>query len=331
MTPVRVGLVGSSLESRLQVARRWRSARLVACGMAATVPQGWRDPQSRSDFWVDDWSELLAPGTDRLDALLIADEVQAADWRALASQGADAGRHIALESFAELTPEEFHGWSLRCAARGGRFVAGNPLRHRASVEGVQQALQSGRLGSPGIVRLHAWQSASLGEPRGAGGIPSAMLRLYADLVCWLFQGVPDRVFALPIAAETEAAGPRGVALHLGFPGGGMALVDLVGDLPPGDVYWSLSVIGSSGAAYADDHHNRQLMFAGGTARAECTGEGEWPLLRLQTTLLEALAGQASAVMLSDVERATRVTAAIEAALATGEAQPGPTGETNAAQ
>ena len=43
----------------------------------------------------------------------------------------------------------------------------------------------------------------------------------------------------------------------------MALIDYTNRLPAGDDYVSLSVIGSSGAAYADDHQNMQLLYCGG--------------------------------------------------------------------
>lgn len=43
----------------------------------------------------------------------------------------------------------------------------------------------------------------------------------------------------------------------------MALIDYTNRLPPGDDYVSLNVIGSHGAAYADDHHNMQLVYRGG--------------------------------------------------------------------
>ena len=44
----------------------------------------------------------------------------------------------------------------------------------------------------------------------------------------------------------------------------MALIDCAQTLPQGDGYFSLSLIGSTGAAYADSHHNRQLLYGGGS-------------------------------------------------------------------
>ena len=39
----------------------------------------------------------------------------------------------------------------------------------------------------------------------------------------------------------------------------------------GEGYHSLSLIGSRGAAYADDHRDRNLIFTGGAANAELPG------------------------------------------------------------
>ena len=63
----------------------------------------------------------------------------------------------------------------------------------------------------------------------------------------------------------------------------MALVDHCDHLPAGDGYHSLAVIGSAGAAYADDHQNMQLVFRGGHPQAIRTEEDDaaWLFLLLQ--------------------------------------------------
>jgi hypothetical protein len=68
----------------------------------------------------------------------------------------------------------------------------------------------------------------------------------------------------------------------------MALIDYSGRLPGGDGYDSLSVIGSAGAAYADDHQNRQLAYQGGCPRAMLTGEGDAHLTTLVQEFVDAL-------------------------------------------
>src|SRR5262249_25521148 len=95
--------------------------------------------------------------------------------------------------------------------------------------------------------------------------PAGPLVRDLDLAGWLFGTLPNVVYAVE-----QADG--GVLAHLGFPGGGMALIDL-SVLPPGDSYHSLSLIGSTGAASAADHQNVQLVYRGGRPQAVRTGEG----------------------------------------------------------
>ena len=45
------------------------------------------------------------------------------------------------------------------------------------------------------------------------------------------------------------------------------MLDFTDSLPSGEGYHSLCLIGSRGAAYADDHRNRNLLFAGGAPKA----------------------------------------------------------------
>ena len=61
-------------------------------------------------------------------------------------------------------------------------------------------------------------------------------------------------------------------------------------LPEGDGYFSLSLIGSAGAAYADDHHNTQLLYAGGHAAALKTGESEFEELAQLQEFVNAIEG-----------------------------------------
>ena len=47
----------------------------------------------------------------------------------------------------------------------------------------------------------------------------------------------------------------------------MAMIDISTRLPEGDDYYSLSLVGANGSAYADDHYNMQLLYNGGPAAA----------------------------------------------------------------
>lgn len=142
-------------------------------------------------------------------------------------------------------------------------------------------------------------------------LPGQLLR-DLDLACWLIGRSPNVVYAVThsdpaLSAESRATQPPSgtlddsvqgdlIQIHLGFGPedlageprnqiarpvdgllehrtGAMALLTYSSRLPAGDGYQSLSVIGASGAAYADDHRDRQLVFLGGTPRAVWGGEG----------------------------------------------------------
>src|SRR5262249_16610800 len=116
-------------------------------------------------------------------------------------------------------------------------------------------LDAGKLGEVGLVRVHRWGSGASGNP---------MVR-DLDLASWLVGKQPNLVYAV---------GREGlIQVHLGFPEGGMALLDSTDRLPRGDASHSLSVIGSAGAAYADDHQNMQLVYRGGHPQAVRADEG----------------------------------------------------------
>ena len=60
----------------------------------------------------------------------------------------------------------------------------------------------------------------------------------------------------------------------------MALIDLDQSIPSESTYYSLSLIGSSGAAYADDHRNMNLILGPGGMHAVLTSQGSVGLFNL---------------------------------------------------
>jgi predicted dehydrogenase len=185
----------------------------------------------------------------------------------------------------------------------GRLAVVNPDRYLPSRQLVRQQLDTGKLGEVGLVRLHRWQ------PAVANG--SGLLR-DLDLLLWLVNKLPERAYA--VAASSF------VQVHLGFPGGGMALLDHFTGLPPGDGYTSLSVIGSTGAACADDHHNSQLLYAGGSARTVQAGEGNQYLATLVQEFVDALhTGRDLSASVADWRRVLAVRDAVNRALTSRQA------------
>jgi predicted dehydrogenase len=122
-----------------------------------------------------------------------------------------------------------------------------------------------------LVRMHRWEPAAPHAASESPALPEPLVR-DLDLALWLLGKPTDRVYAVEQRAGDLPCG-RFLQVHLGCAGGGMALVDYADALPPGAGYQSLSVIGTAGAAYADDHSNMQLVYDGGHPRAVRTDEG----------------------------------------------------------
>jgi hypothetical protein len=158
----------------------------------------------------------------------------------------------------------------------------NPDRYLPSRQLIRKQL-SGPLGDVGLLRAHRWEP---GASFDVAGVPEPLLR-DIDIALWLAGARPNRVFAV----EQKSDAGRYVQVHLGFASGGMALLDFDGRLPAGDGYQSLSVVAQSGAAYADDHRNAQLLYRGGRARAVRTEERAGQLAALAQEFVDALRGE----------------------------------------
>lgn len=162
-------------------------------------------------------------------------------------------------------------------AAGAQLAVVNPDRYLPSRQLIRQHLPA-RLGEPGLIRLHRWEPAAPATTPS----PDGLLR-DLDVALWLAGRRPDRVFALSPGGDG-----RCVQVHLGFPGGCMALLDFDGRLPPGDDYRSLTVIAFAGAAYADDHQNTQLLYRGGRPLAVRAEEHAGQLAAIAQEFVDAL-------------------------------------------
>ncbi len=100
----------------------------------------------------------------------------------------------------------------------------------------------------------------------------------------------------------------------------MALVDHSMMLPPGSDYFSLSVFGSAGAAYADDHHDMHLLYRGGRPTALPAGQGRLHHLGELQEFVEAIAaGRPPAITADDGHKAAEVVRAAGRSLKSGRA------------
>jgi predicted dehydrogenase len=177
----------------------------------------------------------------------------------------DAGKPVLLAANACPSLEALQALT-EAAKPSSPLVVVNAERYLPSRQLVRQQLDAGKLGEPGLIRLHHWGSSD----------PSA-LACNLDLVTWFFGKRPDLVYAIETPADSDDR--RGVQIHLGFPGGGMGLLSIA-RVPGNNHYCSLTVIGSAGAAYADDHPNMQLAMGSGAIHAVRSEEGvvQWSAL-----------------------------------------------------
>ena len=243
-----------------------------------------------------------------------------ADDAALINRSLKTGKHTLLVAQPWLTARVLDGLADEAARSGAHLVVLNPDRFLPSRQLIRQQLDSGRLGEPGLVRSHRWEHAPAAAdaarpPVASGDIPSPVAR-EIDVALWLIGEPPNLVYALASGGSLH--------VHLGFPGGGMALLDYVDRLPPGDGYRSLSMIGSTGAAYADDHQNVQLVYRGGHPSAVTGGDGGRELVALVQHFVSRLdqpSGQSASDGVADWRAATSVARAALASAAGGRAIP----------
>ncbi|MFN0021982.1 MAG: hypothetical protein ACKVP0_27355 [Pirellulaceae bacterium] len=134
---------------------------------------------------------------------------------------------------------------------------------------IKRELDAGKLGAPGLIRIHHWEAG--GEVDAASKLPLALLQ-QLDVILWFMEKPPTVVYAVEHGDKSKSKQGRYIQIHLGFPGDAMALLVYSSLHPPGDPYRSFHVIGSAGAAYADDQQNMQLLYQGGQPRGVIAAE-----------------------------------------------------------
>ena len=228
-----------------------------------------------TDFWVN-----LAPRIQACEVSIVADSVEAAladdpdmdalvlDSPADAILAADAGMHVLISAPGGESIEEAGAVVDACSRAGVNLSLCQTLRYLPANQIVRDRLSCGKLGEPGLLRVHRWNA-------GPGNSLARVLFGDIDLAIHFFGAEPSSVYAIH-------RGEGGyIQVHLGFPAGGMAILDFSSGLLAGRGYDSLSLIGSQGAAYADDHHNTHLLFAGGNPTALVSDAGSGHLMELQ--------------------------------------------------
>lgn len=158
-----------------------------------------------------------------------------------------SGRRVLVTPAVCPSLELLEGFVDLCRVSAGRLAILNSTRYLPSRQLIKNQIDAGKLGVIGLVRIHHWEPD---DNIHRGAVLSSIL----DLAAWLVGKEPACVYAV------SDANPAYTQVHLGFAGGAAALVDVCMPRPwPAPVTGtirqdcrSLSVIGSTGAAYADD-------------------------------------------------------------------------------
>lgn len=164
----------------------------------------------------------------------------------------NSGRKVLLSGAACRGERTQQLLALQLTATLDLLTIGNPIASLPSRQLIQQQTAQGKLGEPGLIRTHRWGQTTESQAEVAQTIP-LVLQYELDQVLRYFRQVPQRVYAAAHASH------RGAMIHLTWAHGAMALIDFIAELPNQQAYSSFSVIGSRGAAYADDHQNTQLL------------------------------------------------------------------------
>lgn len=155
-----------------------------------------------------------------------------------------------------------------CDASKVPLVAERALRFSPYYQIPRDRLADGDLGRPGLLRVHDWQSQQSAQSRPA----IDWIERQVHNAMEIFGDRPDVIHGRELTSQ------RGLQLHLGFPEGGMALLGQAWKHEGGGPYSCVTLIGSSGASYADDHRNANLLM-GDALEGLTVGMESTPLAR----------------------------------------------------
>ena len=213
-------------------------------------------------FGPEERTSALLPALERVRTIRVDEEnydaaivLSCEDAR----RAAEDGKHVFLATPCIESERQAETLIELCRSKGVTLAVGGLPRNSPACAPMIDQLSSGRLGEPGLLRVHRWSC-------DAASSTPALLFGDIDLTLHVFGETPTEIFVL---GRDDAY----LQIHLGFSNGGMALLDFARGLPTGRGYDSVSLIGSSGAAYADDHHNSHLLFTGGDPKTWISDSG----------------------------------------------------------
>ena len=236
-------------------------------------------------------------------ALRFADEFDATvvDAPADACLAVESGKHVLVSAPVADSTEQAVSLLNAVEKSGVVFGVSGLPRNAPSNQTFMDRLSSGRLGDAGLLRVHRWSSH---EGR------TIAETIFGDLdgAIHLFGAKPTVVYAIGTCQNAY------LQIHLGFTDGGMAVLDFSNRLPEGQDYASTCLIGSKGAAYADDHHNAQLLLTKTAPTALITESGSGHLYEFQAFVDEIASDSPSLIDGDSVLTVHHVIDAIERSL-----------------
>lgn len=263
------------------------------------------------------WTDLSRQQRASIDAVVIDGSCE--ESPIVSTQILNDHKHLLMVCPGTFDPHKMESLFELARQQGIVFCTSSLLRHRPALIAVKESLDSGKLGAPSLLRLNDWQPVAAGaatfaapksvdasQGRAARVDPSRgfwiSVAANLEVALWIFSAEPTAVYASTAAvasgdSDSEAdrrdtGYPSYLQIHLSFARGGMALLTIAHTLPAGDGYQSLTLIGSSGAAYADDHHQAQMVYRGGLPLAARTGEGSAAVTHLLRAFVSRVQRQA---------------------------------------
>ena len=268
-SPIRLALIGCRDKAALwpSIALRLRDACITM--VIDNDPDLGKSAAEAIDtsIVVDSLETALNNHSDIFDAIII--NTSLVNNSEIASLASSAQKHIMINAPLANTFVEAKEVIEKSKQNNICFAVRETLRFNPSIQIIKNCLNSGKLGDPGLLRVHRWRSIHPDVH------PLLAQTLFADidLALWLFNAKPTEVYAAARGDKNNGNTPEYIQIHFGFASGAMALLDFSTSLPNGKGYDSFSLIGSAGAAYADDHNNTHLLFNGGNPTALISAQG----------------------------------------------------------
>ncbi len=307
---LRLAIIGCRGAARDYAAQcdRLRGADFVAVADPMAANARPLAEQLNASIVAESLEELLRTSSAAFDAVIVDSPGSSRDADSMIAL--QAGKHLMTPLPA--TAGALDVLDATCRPACVRLMFAAEARFSPAATAVREAIDAGQLGQPGLLRIHHWESSN----DDCDSALSAQLLKEIDLSHWFFESIPNSIHCEQSSVASSESDY--IQIHLGFPCDAMAMIDVTTGLPRGDSYRSLSLIGSSGAAYADDHHNVQLLYRGGGPPAALkTGDGGGTLALLQEFVDAIRENRDPMPGIDDAKRMFTVMSAVERCLEAG--------------